>query len=177
MLRLLRRLTKGSPRIPVPILAIALAVGALLLLAACGEEPVATDGDQVTVHYTGTLDDGTEFDSSREREPLPFTLGQQAVIPGFENAVRGISVGDSITVRIEPAEAYGERRDDLIIEVPAQAAPEGFSVGDRVQLANGLPAVIIAMTDEIITLDANHQLAGQALTFAIELVTLEKAEN
>ena len=175
--RYLRRLSKGSPRIPTHILAIVLAVGAVLLLAACGEEPMAADGDTAAVHYTGTLDDGTEFDSSLEREPLSFTLGEGSLIPGFENAVRGMSAGDTVTVRIEPADAYGEHRDDLVLEVPAAAAPEGFSVGNRVQLANGQPAVIIAMTDEIITLDVNHRLAGQALTFDIELISLEKAEN
>jgi len=88
-----------------------------------------------------------------------------------------MAIGDTVTVRIEPVDAYGERSDDLIFEVPTAAAPGGFSVGDRVQLATGQPATIIAMTDKIITLDANPSLAGQALTFAIELMTLVKAEN
>ncbi len=138
---------------------------------------MAADGDTASVHYTGTLDDGSEFDSSRERESLSFTLGEGSLISGFEDAVRGMAIGDTVTVRIEPVDAYGERSDDLIFEVPTAAAPGGFSVGDRVQLATGQPATIIAMTDKIITLDANPSLAGQALTFAIELMTLVKAEN
>ena len=138
---------------------------------------MAADGDTASVHYTGTLDDDTEFDSSRERGPLSFTLGEGSLISGFENAVRGMAVGDSVTVRIEPAEAYGERSDDLIFEVPISLVPEGVNMGDQLQLPDGRPATIIGMTDEIITLDANRDLAGQALTFAIELITLEKAEN
>jgi FKBP-type peptidyl-prolyl cis-trans isomerase 2 len=188
LVRLSRRLTSGNLWFPIPILAIALAVGVVLVIvsvlvvvpcgfAACGEESVATDGDELTVHYTGTLDDGTAFDSSRGGEALSFTMGEGRLVPGFEDAVRGLAVGDSVTVRLEPADAYGERSDEFIIEVPADAAPDGFNVGDRVQLATGRPAIIIAMTDEIITLDANHHLAGLALTFNIELVTLVSADN
>ena len=74
---------------------------------------MAADGDTASVHYTGTLDDGSEFDSSRERESLSFTLGEGSLISGFEDAVRGMAIGDTVTVRIEPVDAYGERSDEI----------------------------------------------------------------
>ena len=133
---------------------------------------MAENGDSVQVHYTGTLDNGEVFDSSQGREPLPFVVGSDQVIPGFDAAVIGLAVGESRKVRIEPAEAYGERRDDLVLEVPADQAPAGLSVGDQVQLQSGAVAVVEAVTPETVTIDANHPLAGQALTFEIELVAI-----
>ena len=136
---------------------------------------MATDGDRVSVHYHGTLEDGSVFDSSREREPLPFTVGTGGVIAGFDNAVRGLAVGESVTVTIPPAEAYGERDEARVLDIPVgeEGVPEGLAVGDRVQLGNGAPAVVLAISDEFVKVDANHELAGLALTFEIELVTLQ----
>ena len=134
---------------------------------------MATDGDIVSVHYHGTLDNGQIFDSSKNRgEPLKFTVGGGQVIPGFNDAVLGLAVGESVKVRMEPAQAYGEKNEQLIFEVPSEGAPEGLKEGDRVQLSNGAPAVVIKINDASITLDANHELAGQALTFEIELVSV-----
>ena len=127
----------------------------------------------MSVHYHGTLDSGEVFDSSRERQPLQFTVGAGDVISGFDDAVRGLGVGESVTVTLPPAEAYGERREDLVLAVPAAGAPEGLKAGDRVQLGNGAQATVVEVTDEQITVDANHELAGQALTFEIELVGIE----
>ena len=138
-----------------------------------GGERVARDGDRVSVHYHGTLEDGAVFDSSRERDPLPFQVGAGDVIAGFDNAVRGLAVGETVTVTIPPAEAYGERREDLVIDVPIAGAPEDLAVGDRVRLGNGAPALVLEISDEFITVDANHELAGLALTFEIELVAIE----
>ena len=136
-----------------------------------GGERVAQDGDSVLVHYHGTLDDGSVFDSSRERDPLGFVVGSGGVIAGFDNAVRGLAVGDSVTVRMEPADAYGERDESMILEFPRSDAPEGLSVGDQVAVS-GRPATVLEVTDEIVRIDANHELAGQALTFEIELVSI-----
>lgn len=136
-------------------------------------ERTATDGDQVRVHYTGTLDDGEVFDSSVGREPLEFTVGSGQVIGGFDEAVRGLRIGESRSVRIEPADAYGERRDDLVLEVPAARAPQGLQVGDRVQLSGGHAATVVSADDTSIVVDANHPLAGQALSFAVELVAID----
>ena len=138
------------------------------------ETPKARDGDAVTVHYTGTLDDGSEFDSSAGRDPLPFVVGEGQVIAGFDEAVRGLAVGESRTVRIEPENAYGEYSDQAIIEFPADAAPDGLAVGDAVTLSNGAPGTVVEIADGIVKIDANHPLAGQALTFDIELVSLDR---
>lgn len=129
-------------------------------------------GDRVMVHYTGTLDDGSEFDSSRGREPLEFELGSSQVIPGFESAVEPLSVGDSTTFRLEPGDAYGEVQADLVFAVPVANAPEGLTSGDSVQLATGQPAKVISVSGETVQVDANHPLAGQALTFSVELVSV-----
>ena len=138
----------------------------------------AKTGDTVRVHYTGTLDDGSVFDSSEGRDPLEFTLGEQRVIPGFESAVDGLAIGKSVTTRIPPEEAYGDRRDDLVLEVERDQFPPDVEPEIGMQLAlqqpNGqpVPVTITGLSDNAITLDANHRLAGQTLTFNIELVEI-----
>ena len=134
---------------------------------------VASDGDTVAVNYRGTLDDGTEFDSSEGREPLTFVVGSGQVITGFDDAVRGLAVGESRTVRIEPQDAYGEYTEEAVIDFPADSAPEGLQVGDAVTLGNGGRGTVLEITDEFVKIDANHPLAGEALTFEIELVSIE----
>ena len=136
---------------------------------------VAQDGDIVDVHYVGTLDDGSQFDSSRERgEPFQFTVGTGEVISGFDEAVRGAQVGDINTVRMEASDAYGEWSEENVIEVPFNPEQGDIAVGDEVYLTNGQPAVILEVTDETVTLDANHQLAGEALTFEIEILAITR---
>lgn len=131
---------------------------------------MANEGDRVSVHYHGTLDDGSVFDSSRERTPLEFVVGGGQMISGFDNAVRGLSAGETVTVRMESSEAYGDPRPDLIFEVPLDQAPDGITVGDQLQMSNGAVVRVTAMSEATATIDANHPLAGQALTFEIELV-------
>ena len=136
---------------------------------------IAQDGDLVEVHYIGTLDDGSQFDASRERgAPLAFTVGTGQVIPGFDEAVRGRKVGDVHTVRIEAADAYGEWSEDNIVEVPFNPDQGDIEVGDQVFLNNGLQATILEITEEYVKLDANHRLAGEALTFEIEVVSITR---
>ena len=137
------------------------------------EGRAASEGDRVAVHYTGTLDSGEEFDSSRGREPLSFVVGAGQMITGFDAAVRGMTVGDSRTVRLGPAEAYGERSDDLIIELPIGQLPAGIGEGDSVQFTNGGQGVILEVTGQAFLVDVNPRLAGQALTFEIEMVSIE----
>lgn len=129
-------------------------------------------GDTVSVHYRGTLDDGTEFDSSKGRDPLSFTVGSGDVIAGFDEAVMGLKVGDQNKVRLGPAKAYGERREDMVVTVPAAQAPPGLKAGDRVQVG-GQPAVVTKVDAAGVTVDANHALAGKALTFEVELVSIK----
>ena len=138
----------------------------------------AKSGDTVKIHYTGTLHDGSEFDSSAGREPLEFALGGGQVIAGFDNAVDGMSVGESKTVTIPPDEAYGDRHEQLVQEVPKTSLPDEMQPEVGMQLQTQSPdgqimnLVIADVADESITVDANHPLAGQALTFAIELVEI-----
>ncbi|WP_069132691.1 FKBP-type peptidyl-prolyl cis-trans isomerase [Rhodohalobacter halophilus] len=136
------------------------------------------DGDTVKVHYTGTLTDGTVFDTSAEREPLEFTLGQGQLIPGFEKAVVGMSVGDSTEVDIPSDDAYGEAREDLVISVPKNQLPDDVEpqVGMQLQVnqqdGQPIPVRITEVGEENLTLDANHPLAGKDLKFEIELVDI-----
>ncbi|MBE0592737.1 MAG: peptidylprolyl isomerase [Gemmatimonadales bacterium] len=135
---------------------------------------IAAQGDTVKVHYTGTLDDGTVFDSSAGRDPIEFTIGSETVIPGFENAVVGLAVGDKTTVVIGAEDAYGPRSDEKILVVdrswlPAEPEP---SVGMMLQGQSPEGVVMFTITgveDEKVTLDGNHPLAGKQLTFDIEL--------
>ncbi len=131
------------------------------------------NGDSVTVHYRGTLASGEEFDSSLEREPITFFVGSGQMIAGFDDAVRGLAAGDKVTVHLEPDQAYGEYEDDLIFDVPSADAPEGLVPGDTVQFSNGAPGVVLEITDEVVRVDANHPLAGESLTFEIEVVSIQ----
>ncbi len=137
-----------------------------------------TTGTKVLVHYTGTLDDGTQFDSSRDREPLEVVLGQGMVIPGFEQAIMGMEPGQTITVTIPEDEAYGPHNEEMILRVPKSSFPPEIptTVGEQLILRSPdgeeVPALIVEVTDEEATLDANHPLAGFALTFEIELVSV-----
>jgi FKBP-type peptidyl-prolyl cis-trans isomerase 2 len=138
---------------------------------------VAQDGDLLEVHYTGTLDDGSTFDSSRERgTPLSFTVGRGEVIPGFDEAVRGLVVGESTTVRMLPADAYGEWSEDLVVEVPYGPSQGDVAVGDEVFLNTGQSAVVLEVKEGTVVLDTNHALAGEALTFEIEVVAITRPE-
>ena len=135
-------------------------------------------GDTVRIHYTGTLDDGTQFDSSDGRDPLEFALGGGQVIPGFDSAVDGMAVGENKSVTIESDQAYGERHEQLVQQVPKSVLPQDMEPAVGMQLQSQSPEgqvmnlVITEVADETITVDANHPLAGQALTFAIELVEI-----
>jgi peptidylprolyl isomerase len=135
----------------------------------------ASQGDTVTVHYTGRLTDGTQFDSSQDREPLQFTIGQGQIIPGFEQGVIGMSAGEEKTVEISASDAYGPRDPSKVLEVNRQELPPDLKpeVGQRLELrqpdGRGFPVVVTAVTHLTITLDANHPLAGQDLIFEITL--------
>jgi peptidylprolyl isomerase len=140
---------------------------------------MASDGDTVRVHYTGTLADGTMFDTSREREPLEFTMGSGNVIPGFEQATRDMQVGQVKTVTIPAEKAYGPYRDEMVVAVPREQLPADLNpeIGQRLQMQSpdGMRVVVVVadVSDTAITLDANHPLAGQALTFEIELIEIK----
>ncbi len=155
-------------------------VAVVMILGGCGAGEVTRvkNGDVVSVHYTGKLDDGTEFDSSIGGEPLQFTVGAGQMIPGFEQAVRGMKTGESKTVTIPSVEAYGPYQAGLVYvidraEFPADLEPQ---VGQRlpVSLTDGGQAIVTVteVSDSTVTLDANHPLAGKDLTFEIQLVEI-----
>lgn len=137
----------------------------------------AKSGDTVKVHYTGTLDDGTEFDSSAGREPLEVTLGTGQVIPGFEQALEGMAVGDKKTVHIPVEDAYGEAHAELVQEIPRDQIPAEIELEMGLQLQaegpNGPFVVVVTdLAEETVTLDGNHPLAGKALNFDLELTEI-----
>ena len=151
-----------------------LAAALLLVAAACGgSEEGAQAGDLVAVHYTGTLDDGEKFDSSLDRgQPLEFTVGAGQMITGFDAAVVGMAVGDTKTVRLAPTEAYGDKLDEQIVDVPLTNLPEDVEVGQQLFSPNGQTVVVVAINEDSATIDANHPLAGEFLTFEIEMVSI-----
>jgi len=137
----------------------------------------AAKGQQVKVHYTGKLDDGTVFDSSIEREPLAFTLGSGEVIPGFDNGVMGLALNETRTVVIPAAEAYGAHQPGLVVEFAKSELPPHIKpkLGQRLQMTTGNGILVVTVTaesDTTVTFDGNHALAGKALTFDLQLVDI-----
>ena len=138
-------------------------------------------GHKVTVHYTGSLDNGTIFDSSKGREPLEFIVGGGMVIEGFDDMVTGMQIGEIKKETLPSHKAYGERRDELVGDVPKENIPEDIRAsvtkGDKLQIPqpNGMAIVIVTnVTDDTITIEANPELAGKDLTFEIELVNISE---
>ncbi|MCE0504308.1 peptidylprolyl isomerase [Roseivivax sp. GX 12232] len=138
-------------------------------------------GDTVLIHYTGTLTDGSTFDSSAGRDPLEFTVGSGQIIPGLDKVLPGMTVGDKKSVEIPADEAYGQRQDEAFQAVPREQIPEDIplDIGTQlqVQTPNGqvMPVTVAEVNDSEVTLDANHPLAGKDLNFDIELVEIKAA--
>lgn len=146
----------------------------------------AKKGDRVKVHYTGKLDDGSVFDSSECGDegdcgcsgPLEFTVGAGEVIPGFEQAVEGLSINETRSVHIPVDQAYGERVEEMVAQVPRSELPADMvpEVGQQLEVTqedgNAFQVVITAVTDDQVTIDANHPLAGRNLNFDIRLVEI-----
>ena len=136
------------------------------------------NGDAVRVHYTGTFTDGEIFDSSRDREPLDFVMGEESLISGFEAALLGHEKGDRFTVTIPADDAYGEHLDELIMEVPRSEVPADImpEVGMMLQIATDegdMEVEIVDIEDDRLILDANHPLAGEDLVFDIEVIDVK----
>jgi peptidylprolyl isomerase len=139
---------------------------------------LAKQGDTVKVHYTGKLEDGTVFDSSAERGPVEFTIGQRQFIPGFERAIVGMNPGDTKKVAVGADQAYGPHRDEMVVVVAREKLPQGVppTIGQQLQIqqpdGQTIPARIAEVSESEITLDANHPLAGKDLTFYLQLVAI-----
>ena len=137
-----------------------------------------TQGATVRIHYTGTLEDGSIFDSSEGRDPLEFTVGSGMIIPGLDKALPGMTVGEKKKVTIAPEEAYGPSQPEAILEVPRAEIPAEIplEVGTQLQMGGPqgqpIPVTVTALTDEVATLDANHALAGKTLIFDFEIVSI-----
>ena len=132
----------------------------------------------VRVHYTGTLLDGSQFDSSVGRAPLEFTVGAGQMIAGFDAGVVGMTVGEKKTIQIDPDHGYGQKNPEAIIEFPKSNVPEGMGIelGMKLNLQNQhgqpVPVEVIEIKEEVIIMDANHFLAGKDLIFEVELVEI-----
>ena len=137
-----------------------------------------TNGSSVSVNYTGRLEDGTIFDTSLHegRTPLNATLGQGQLIPGFENGLMGMAIGEKKTIEIEPSDAYGEINEGMIQEVPLTQVPEGAKVGDMLQGQNErgqFQVSVKEVKENSVVLDMNHPLAGKKLIFDLEVVSID----
>lgn len=133
-------------------------------------------GDTVSVHYTGKVENGEVFDSSKGRRPLNFTVGAGQIIRGFDEAVVGMLAGETKTVTIPPEQGYGPRREELVVDIPRDTVPEGMELekGMMIELidpqGNKIPAAVFEILDEVVKMDLNHFLAGKTLVFDIEIV-------
>ena len=136
------------------------------------------DGDVVRVHYTGRLTNGEEFDSSKGREPLEFTVGEGQMIKGFDSALPGMTIGEKKTISIQPEDAYGLKNEEAIIEFPRANIPSNIplEIGTQLQLrdeqGHPVPVTIAEVKADLVILDANHMLAGKELIFDLELVEI-----
>ena len=141
---------------------------------------MSNEGKKCTVHYTGTFNDGTKFDSSYDRgEPIDFVCGAGMMIKGFDEAVKGMAIGDIIDVYLMPEEAYGMPDPNAIftLEIAQLPGSEDLTVGQQVYLSNQygqpFPVKVTAKEETTITFDANHEMAGKELNFKIELVEVK----
>lgn len=136
-----------------------------------------TQGSTVEVHYTGRFIDGEVFDSSEGKDPLQFQIGSGQIIPGFETAIMGKNIGEKVSVTIAPDQAYGQLREDLVIEVPLDKMPGEVEVGQLLQADGGdgqvVQVIVKEIKEEVIVIDGNHPLAGQNLVFDIEVVSIQ----
>lgn len=135
------------------------------------------NGKTVKVHYKGTLADGTIFDSSEDRDPLEFLTGAEQVIPGFEAAVVALEVGETKTLTLASADAYGDHDQDMVGMVPRDSIPDDMDIEVDMMLQmetedGVMPIRVVEIAEDSVTLDANHPLAGEALTFEVTLVEI-----
>ena len=159
-----------------------LVMSAVILVLGCGKEDVVKQGSKIKVAYEGSLADGSVFDKSEESQPLEFTVGRGGVIPGFDKAVLGMKLNEKKEFTLPPEEAYGQRNDQLFRKVPPTFFPEDMApqldmiISLRDEMGRDFPGTITEITEDSIKIDLNHPLAGQELTFKIEILGIEQAE-
>ena len=136
-------------------------------------------GAKVSVHYTGKIADGTIFDSTVGEEPMTFTFGEVDFIDGFVDALQGMSVGEKKSVTLTPEEAYGERNEEMVIDVPLSEIPDDLELvlDDELEITGEddepLLVTVVKLSEDTVTLDGNAPLAGETLTFDIEVVSID----
>ncbi len=161
-------------------------LAAIALVLACGctgsSAQTAEAGDTVYIQYKGTYNNGTVFDESEPGEPIVFTLGQNSMIKGFEDAVYGMKIGDTKNIHLTPAEAYGYYNPEYVFNISSDMVPEDVEIYEGAQLimsgvqGDVYSVIVTGISDETIEIDANHQMAGKELNFEIKLVDIDKAE-
>jgi peptidylprolyl isomerase len=166
---------RNLKRVPALLIMCGFVVSGLAVWASAvfAEDRVAKDGDKVSIHYTGSLEDKTVFDTSENREPLEFTLGDKNLIAGMTNGVRGMKVGESKTITIPQEEGYGPYDDKLVFEVPTKNLPPGVKAGTPLRDPQGNMVMVKEVNAEKSLLDANHILAGKTLIFDIKVVSIK----
>ena len=139
------------------------------------------NGDKVKVHYTGTLDDGSVFDSSEGREPLEFTIGENQVIKGFEDGIKDIKLNEEKTIRINAKEAYGERDERMVVSIPRDKFPPDVQAGGTLIMkgpqGQRIPAAVKEVKDDAVLVDLNHPLAGKKLNFKVKVVEVNQPQK
>ncbi len=141
----------------------------------------AGDGKKIKVHYKGTLDDGTQFDTTEGKEPLEFVMGENKIIPGFEESVKGMEEGEEKDFKLTPDQAYGERNEQMVQEVQKSQLPEGMEIQEGMMLmlkgpdGQQIPAKVVEDKGETFSLDINHPLAGQNLNFNVKVEKVEES--
>jgi len=160
-----------------------LLIAALVIIAGCTtndtttvgvtETKIVEDGDIVSVHYTGMLDDGSIFDSSEGSQTLDFTVGAGQMIEGFDQGVLGMKEGESKTLEIPPEKGYGLSDPERIIEVEKNRTPDNVQVGDTLYFGSQ-PVIVLEINNDTVTIDTNHFLVGQNLTFEVTMVSIIK---
>jgi len=154
-------------------------IAGLILVSGCSKQPAVKLGDTVSVQYKGVLEDGSVFDQSKEGEPLTFVLGADPMIPGFEKAVEGMKLNEEKMVTLPPEEAYGEWQETSVRKFPRSSLPEdlkpekGMPIGMQSPTGQQMRATIVDVTDEDVSVDMNHPLAGKTLTFTIKVVEIK----
>ncbi len=166
---------RNLKRVPILLIMCGFVMCGLMVWAssAIAEDRVAKDGDKVSIHYTGSLEDKTVFDTSENREPLEFTLGDKNLIVGMTNGVRGMKVGESKTIIIPQEQAYGPYDDKMVFEVPTKNLPPGIKAGTPLRDPQGNMVMVKEVNAEKSLLDANHILAGKTLIFDIKVVSIK----
>ncbi|MDD4353118.1 MAG: peptidylprolyl isomerase [Candidatus Nanoarchaeia archaeon] len=150
----------------------------VILLSGCVNKMNIENGDQVSLEYTGTLSDGTVFDSNVGQNALEFTAGAGQMIAGFDTAVIGMSIGQEKTFTLPPEQAYGNKRDELIQNINKSELKEAIGtepvVGMPLSASNGMSGMITLISNEVVSIDFNHELAGKSLTFTIKILDIKK---